>query len=38
MRGLSLFQVVFAASATVGASAQSMDVPDAVRVPAGHTM
>jgi len=38
MRGLSLLQVVFAASATVGASAQSMDVPDAVRVPAGHTM
>ena len=38
MRRLSLLQVMFAASATVGASAQSMDVPDAVRVPAGHTM
>jgi len=38
MRVPSLLQFVFAASAAVGASAQSMDVPEAVRVPAGHTM
>ena len=38
MRSVSRLPVLLAAIAAVGVSAQSMDLPEAVRVPAGHAM